>query len=94
MKLFAETNVKRTKDGYTVRVNDSEFHLSFDGEMRVGFEMRNGTYMPINLSVVGLESPRLFVAFVLTNGELRSLAESGRAIMYEGARTGLRVSIN
>jgi len=31
--------------------------------------------------------------FAETNVE-RTLAESGRAIMYEGARTGLRVSVN
>jgi len=94
MRLLAAASVKRTNDGYSVLVNDCEFVLPSDGEMRVGFEMTGGEYMPVNLPIVDSEHPRLFVAFVLTNGELRSLAESGQTIGYEGVQTGLRLSLS
>ena len=94
MRLSAAASVKRTNDGYSVLVNDCEFALPSSGEMRVGFEMKGVEYMPVNLSVIDSDHPRLFVAFVLTNGEMRSLAESGKTIRYEGARTGLRLSLS
>ena len=94
MKLYAETIVKRTEGGYTVTVNGCEFAVPFDGEMRVGFELNWHTFVPVNLPVMDARYPRMLVAFIVSNAELKALAESGAMVRYVGPMSGMTVSEN